>query len=217
MNKRTSLFLALAVTTVAAIPVIAQTAGNVLPTDQVPKVVPEWYRHEWHDTKQIPDGWNAALPLGGAITTSGNGTIEFSWLELTCDVPGKGRQTVVGDVKGIGAGQYLVNPWFGNNDYHEETTPSHTSDGTVVFQVVPNRILHWWTKPGTVPAGTKNCSASAVVKGSENVVAYVGGNWWRTTTAKWAGANVNNREIGGSGWYKMNNGGWQTIRMNAQK
>ena len=38
--------------------------------DQVPSVVPEWFREEWHNTKQIPDGWNAATPVGGAITFS---------------------------------------------------------------------------------------------------------------------------------------------------
>lgn len=218
MNKRTTLFLALAVTTAtAAIPSIAQTASNVLSADQVPNVVPEWFRVEWHDTRQIPNGWNAATPVGGAITTSGSGTIEISSFQLICEVPGKGRQTVVSDVKGIGAGTYLKDPWFGNNDYHEDVATSHTSDGTVKFDVPSNRILHWWAKRSIVPAGTKNCSAEATAKGSENVIAYVGGNWWKSNTAMWAGFNVNNREIGGSSWFRLSNGGWQTVRMNVQK
>lgn len=219
MNKRTSLFLALAVTTAAtAIPSIAQTANNVLSADQVPNVVPEWFRVEWHHHRQIPDGWNAATPVGGAITTdSGNGTIEISSFQLICEVPGKGRQTVDSGVNRIGAGTYLKDPWFGNNDYHEDVATTYTSDGTVKYHVPSNRVLHWWTKRATVPAGAKNCSAEASARGSGNVIAYVGGNWWKSPTAMWGGFNVNNREIGGSSWYRISNGEWRTVRMNAPK
>lgn len=214
------LFLPFIATMVVGKPGIAQTEGTVVPAEQVPKVVPEWFRKEKYDAKQIPQGWKAAIPLGAAITTSqSSGRIEITSVKLMCYVPGKsGKQTIVSGVETIGAGLYSINPWFGNNDAHERAKISRASDGAVIIDVPPNRILHWWTeKRGTVSQGTKNCSASAVVRGSTNVIASVGGDWWKSATAQWAGLNVNNREIGIGNWYKLNNSQWQTIRLKEPK
>lgn len=218
-NKCALLFLPFVATLVVAKPGIAQVEGSVLPPEQVPKVVPEWFRKERYRNKQVPAGWNAATPLGAAITTSqSTGRIEISEVKLMCYVPGKsGKQTVVSDVKSIGAGLYSINPWFGNNDAHERAKISYASDGAVIIEVPPNRILHWWTRRGTVAQGTKNCSVSATVRGSTNVIASVGGDWWKSVTAQWAGSDVNNREIGIGGWYKLNSSQWKIIRLNEPK
>lgn len=217
MNKCVLLSLASIATLLAAKSVVAQTEGKVMSAEEIPKVVPEWFHQERHDTKQVPEGWNTAIPLGAAITTSGSGRIEISSVNLLCDVPGKsGKQTVVSGIETIGAGYYSTNPWFGSNDGHERATVSYASDGAVIIDVLPNRILHWWTaKRGEVSQGTRNCSVSAVVRGSNNTIASVGGDWWKTATAQWAGVNVNNREIGIGNWYALNNDEWQIIRLNA--
>lgn len=219
MKKRTLFSLALIVTMVAAESVIAQVEGRVLSPGELPQVVPEWFHQERHRTTQVPEGWNTAIPLGSAITTSGSGRIEISALELLCYVPGKsGKQTIVSGIETVGAGLYSINPWFGNNNAHENAVVSYASDGAVIFNVPPNRILHWWTrKRGEVAQGTKNCSVSAVVRGSENVIASVGGDWWKTATAQWAGTNVNNRDVGIGNWYKLSNSQWQIIRLNEPK
>ena len=217
MNKCILLSLASIATLFTATSAVAQTEGKVMSAEEVPKIVPQWFHQERFDTKQVPQGWNAATPLGAAITTSsGSGRIEISSVKLMCDVPGtSGKQTIVSGVKTIGAGLYSINPWFGNNDAHERATISYTSDGTVIIDVPPNRILHWWTARGAVSQWTKNCSVSAVVRGSSNTIASVGGDWWKTATAQWAGLTVNNREIGIGNWYRLSNDKWQIIRLNA--
>ena len=213
MNKQISLFLAFAIATIS-VPARAQTEGSIVPPQQVPSDVPEWHRQEWYQYPTLPVGWNAITPTGGAITTSGNGTIEIKSFKLICDVPGSKKQMVFSDTQSIGAGMYLRNPWFGNNDYHEEATISRTSDGTVILDVPYNRVLHWWTNSrGIVPEGTNNCSAEALVRATGNVIAALGGNWWKTPTAEWAGFNVNNKEIGNGDWYYSKNWQWQFIRM----
>lgn len=219
-HKCALIFLPLVATMVVGKPGMAQTEGSIVPVAEVPEVVPEWFRKEKYDAREIPQGWNAAIPLGAAITTSQNsGRIEISAVQLMCYIPGKsGQQMVVSGAETIGAGLYSINPWFGNNDSHEKATISRASDGAVIIDVPPNRILHWWTeKRGIVSQGTKNCSVSAVVRGSSNVIASVGGDWWKDDTAQWAGLNVNNREIGIGNWYKLNDSQWQIIRLNEPK
>ena len=212
MLKLISALVVLSLST-AVFPVTAQTEGEIVPPDQVPSDVPEWHRQKWYQYPVLPQGWNAAIPTGGALTSSGSGKVEISAFKLICNIPGKGRQTVVSDVQSIGAGLYLRNPWFGNNDYNEAAKMSYTSDGTVIMDVPPNRVLHWWTNyRAEVPAGTNNCSAEAVVRGTGNVIAGVGGNWWKTSTAQWAGFNVNNKEIVNGDWYYLSGGEWEVIR-----
>lgn len=218
MSKRTSLLLGLFMTSVmttAVIPSTAQTTAQYVPPNKVPSDIPEWHRQKWYQFPKVPKGWTHAVPTGGAITTSGSsGRVEVSSFKLMCNVPGQGRRTIISDVQSIGAGLYLRNPFFGNNDYSEAVNMSRTSDGTVVMNVPSNRVLHWWTNTrGKVPAGANQCSTEIVVRGSGNVIGYGGGNWWKTATAQWGGFNVNNREIGNGDWYHFGNGGWQVVRM----
>lgn len=213
------LFLSFIATTAVAKPGIAQTEGTVLSSEQFPKFVPEWFHKERHNASQVPQGWNTAIPLGTAVTTSqSSGRLEISSFQLMCYVPGKSeKQVIVSGVETIGAGLYSIDPWFGG-DVHDRATISRTSDGTVIIDVLPNRILHWWTeKRGVVSQGTKNCSVSAVVRGSSNVIASVGGDWWKNADAQWAGTDVNNREIGLGNWYRLNPSQWQIIRLNEPK
>ena len=213
MMKLISALIALSLSA-AVLPATAQTEGEIVPPDEVPSDIPEWHRQEFYQYPALPDGWSHAVPTGGAITTSGeNGKLEISSFQLMCDVPGQGKQTIISDTQNIIGGTYLRNPWFGNNDYSEVASVSRTSEGTVIMDVPPNRVLHWWTTRTQVPAGTKDCSVEAVVRGSGNVIAYVGANWWKSFYAMWAGFNVNNKEIGNGDWYHAGNGEWRVIRI----
>ena len=216
MKPITLLTLATLVATASVVPAVAQSVGTMLPFDQVPTNIPEHHRLTWYDAWSLPSGWSAAVPNGGAIATSGSGKLEIKAFKLMCDVPGKsGKQTLVDNVSSVGGAQFHINPWFGTNNYNEPTSISRTSDGTAILDVVPNRIMHWWTVRGALPAGTSNCSAEATVKATGNVIAYVGGTWWRTLDNPWTEYGVSHQEIGGSGWYDLSNQQWQTIRMNA--
>lgn len=220
MRKRISLALAVGMTaTIAGSSAAVDTVeGTILAAAQVPKYVPEILRQEWYQRPHLPSGWNSATPFGGAVTTSGSGTIEISSFKLKCELPGKtGRKDVLSDVKNIGGGLYLQNPWFGGSDYNEPAKMTRTANGTVIFNVPPNRVLHWWTSRAKLPAGTKNCVTKAVVRATGNVYVYVGADWWKTPTAQWAGGNVNNREIGVGDWYDLRKPGWQVTRMGYRK
>lgn len=216
MKPMISLALTIVVGTTNVAPTVAQSVGTMLSFNQVPTYIPEHHRLTWYDATSLPSGWGAAVPSGGAIATSGSGKIEIKAFKLMCDVPGKsGKQTVVDNVSSIGGGQFMLTPWFGTNNYSEPTSVTRTSDGTAVFDVVPNRIMHWWTVRGALPAGTSNCITEATVRGIGNVIASVGATWWRTIDNPWTEYGVSHREHGGGNWYDLSNQQWQTIIMPA--
>lgn len=214
MKHRTSVLLALSVAATAVSPGMTQTEGKIMSSEQVPTSVPEPLRQARYERPYLPTGWNAVIPFGIAITTSGGGTLEISAFKLLCYVPGNSeKQTVISDLQSVGGALHLLDPWFGNDNYSESATISRTSDGTVIFNIPPNRVLHWWANRTTIPEGTNNCSTEAVVRGTGKAIAAVGADWWKTNTAQWAGTSVNNQEIGSGNWYDLSNGEWQVIRM----
>lgn len=220
MRKRISLALAVGITaTIAGSSAAVDTVeGTILAAAQVPKYVPEILRQEWYQRPHLPSGWNSATPFGGAMTLSGSGTLEISSFKLKCEIPGKsGRQTVLSGTDSIGGGLYLKDPWFGGNDFNEPVKMTRTPDKTVIFNIPPNRVLHWWAGRANLPAGTKNCATRAVVRGTGNVLVGVGADWWKSPTAQWSGLNGNNREIGVGNWYDLRKPGWQIVRMEPKK
>lgn len=188
--------------------------GVILPAHQLPSYIPEILRKEWYQRPKPPVGWTAVTPHGGAITTSGAGTIEIKEFKLLCNVPGRnGKQLIYSDTSQIGGALYLKDPWFGGNDLHENADIRRTPSGTVIIKIPDHRVAHWWTARPTLPAGTNNCATEAVVRGTGNVIVAVGADWWKTSDAMWAGLNVNNQEIGVGNWYDLGNGQWQTVYM----
>lgn len=187
------------------------SAGIVNP-NQIPSYVA--FPKSFYQRPVPPKGWTALTPHGGAFLLGKKpGTVEIASFSMWCDVQGKQQKVPGISLDKIGAGLYLLNPWFGGNDYHESATFTRTSKGTLLFPVPPNRVVHWWVGPRPkIPTGAKNCSVFALMRITGSAVASLGADWWRNQTAQWKGLNVNNQEIGVGNWYNAESK-WQVVKM----
>jgi hypothetical protein len=133
--------------------------------------------------------------------------VEIAWTRLACRVDG-GKDVVLNDDYGkIRGGLYLRQPWFGAGDHHEPMPCDRDeSSHTVVMHVGQrtDRVWHFWSasaRPALPPGKLEGCTVTARVKISPGALLQMGMDYWRSTTALWAGSDVNNHEAGASNWY----------------
>ena len=189
--------------------------GNLVqarPVDpsEVPTFVPQGSRGASRYNSEQPSNFSSATPWLEAINTSNQERIvEMSDWRMICETP-NGTQVVASGLNNIGAGFYLQEPWYGN-DQNTRLTPQRTSSGTIIFPVKPNRITHWFLDNRPTIRQGRNCTVTARVRMSEGVFVGAGADWWVNTTSGWCGQDVCNIYQGRSAWHN-HEGGWQTIR-----
>ncbi|MBF2088338.1 MAG: hypothetical protein IGR80_10640 [Synechococcales cyanobacterium K44_A2020_017] len=193
-------------TVTIAAPAIAEPVDpSALPT-----YVPAGSRAAARHISVQPAGWTSVTPWGEAInTTQAEGYIEMASWEMVCDV--NGTQTImVSGLQDIGAGAYLTNPWYGNDE--NTVLETQRTEYGLRIPVIPGRVAHWWLNtPRPEVENAQNCEVTAQVRMSPGVFASFGGDWWVDTTSGWNGQDVNNQYMGRSDWHD-HVGGWQTIR-----
>ena len=158
---------------------------------------------------RAPKDFKSALLWGIAIADSRGGNagaarVEIASAKLSCRVDGK--DFVLNDDAGkIRGGLYARKPWFGNDDAHDPM-PMSSSDDVVVLPIGqhPDRIWHFWSASprAALPAGRLDgCTVKVRVRIFPGALVQIGMDYWRSTTALWAGSDVNNHEAGASNWY----------------
>ena len=205
MLTKKTVFSALLLTVINILPVKAEPVSP----SQVPSFVPSGARSASRYNNIQPNGWTSLTPWAEAITTSeSEGYVEIANWEMVCNVNG-GTTTVVSGLENIGAGFYLVQPWYGG-DQHSLFQPQMTENG-LRLPVRAGNVTHWWLNRRPRVENAQNCQVTAQVRMSEGVLVGVGGDWWVDQSSGWAGQDVNNIYLGRSDWHN-NGGGWQTIR-----
>lgn len=141
--------------------------------------------------------------------------IEVAWAKLSCRADGS--DVVLNDDRGkVRGGLYIRYPWFGAGDYHEPMPFSYDlPDHAVILRVGQraDRVWHFWTaspRPALPPGKLEGCTAKARVRISGGALMQLGMDYWRSTTALWAGSDVNNHEAGVSNWY-FPSSQWQEV------
>lgn len=199
----TTTFLAIISTTFPAI-------ANPVEPSALPDYVPNGARAASRHITVQPSGWNSLTPWGEAINTSSTeGYVEISSWEMICDVNGN-KTTVVSGLQNIGAGAYLTEPWYGN-DENTRLGTQDIEDGLRI-SVMPDTVSHWWLNtPRPEVENAQNCEVTAQIRMSPGVFVSIGADWWVDTMSGWNGQDVNNKYMGRSDWHD-HVGGWQTIR-----
>jgi hypothetical protein len=132
--------------------------------------------------------------------------VEVAWTRLACRVDG--NDVVLNDDLGkVRGGLYLRQPWFGAGDRHEPMPFDYDESSHAVVMRVgqrTDRVWHFWSaspRPALPPGKLEGCTVTARVKISPGALLQMGMDYWRSTTALWAGSDVNNHEAGASNWY----------------
>jgi hypothetical protein len=156
-----------------------------------------------------PGEFRSALLWGIAIADtrtadSGKARVEIASAKLSCRVNGK--DVVLNDDEGrIRGGLYTRRPWFGNDDAHEPMLMTSIEDAVELpVGKKPDRIWHFWSASprAALPAGRLDgCTVKLRARILPGALVQIGMDYWRSTTALWAGSDVNNHEAGASNWY----------------
>lgn len=163
-----------------------------------------------------PDEFKAALLWGIAITDSKNAAaeVQVARLRLTCRADGK--DFLLSDDDGnLRGGLYSRHPWFGTDEHSPMPVERDAVNRVVKMHVgtVPGRVWHFWSaspRPSLPPGKLEGCTVKARVKISNGALVQMGMDYWRSTTALWAGSGVNNHEAGVSDWHFASDQ-WQEI------
>ena len=114
---------------------------------------------------------------------------------------------------GISGGHYLAD--F-SSDSHNPLTIQTSSDGSVSMDAPTTGYNdHFFpTQRGSFTAGTVDgVFVEATMKTNDpsaNLVAQIGADWWKDSSAQWAGDNVNNTAVGAGNFVKLSTQ-WQTV------
>lgn len=163
-----------------------------------------------------PSEFKAALLWGIAIADSRNpaAEIQVARLRLSCRADRKdfALNDDEGDVRG---GLYRRDPWFATDEHSPMPAEKNAADRVVTMRVgtVPDRVWHFWSaspRAALPPGKLEGCTAKARIKISQGALVQIGIDYWRSTTALWAGPDVNNHEAGVSDWYFASDQ-WQEI------
>ncbi len=166
-----------------------------------------------------PSAFNAVLLWGIAIADTRDANfqsaeVQVASLQLSCRADGKDVVLTkdIGDFRG---GLYRRNPWFGADEHGpmpiEKNATEHTAKMPVGTR--PDRVWHFWSASArpALPAGKlEGCTVKARVNISTGALVQIGMDYWRSTTALWAGPDVNNHEAGVSDWHFASDE-WQEI------
>ncbi|WP_157094616.1 hypothetical protein [Picosynechococcus sp. PCC 7117] len=161
-----------------------------------------------HYNRIQPRGWTSLSHWGEAIAIGTDGFIEMKDLKMTCEVDGQ-RQTIVSGLSNVGAGRYLIDPWYGG-DNQGAITITKTPEGYLKIPVKQGHISHWWSSKRPRIINGRNCRVESTIKASPGVYFSIGGDWWIDQSSGWAGDMVNNVYMGRSSWFDYN-GGWQEV------
>ncbi|WMT72951.1 hypothetical protein [Bradyrhizobium sp. Ash2021] len=173
-------------------------------------------------TTPPPSGWSALSAwaqvyqqAGAAVSpNNANDTVQVqdftTYVHLT-----NGTWVKVQDQAqvGISGGHYVAD--F-STDAHTALTMQKLSDGSVSMDAPPSGYNdHFWpTARGTFTPGTVDgVFIEAQMKTNDpnaNLVAQIGADWWRSSTAQYAGLNVNNTAAGLNNWIKLTTE-WKTL------
>ena len=167
---------------------------------------------------RAPSDFKSVLLWGIAIADTrmashASAELEVARLRLSCLVDGK--ELVLNDDFGeLRGGLYRRTPWFGT-DEHSPMPMRHTTERTVILPIGTrsDRVWHFWSaspRPALPPGKLEGCTVNARVKVSNGALVQIGMDYWRSATALWAGADVNNHEAGASNWY-FPSGQWQEM------
>jgi hypothetical protein len=160
--------------------------------------------------------FKAALLWGIAIADSRNpsANVQVARLRLSCRADGK--DVLLNDDEGdLRGGLYRRNPWFGTDEHSPMPVEKNIGDRFATMHVGtrPDRVWHFWSaspRPALPPGRLEGCTVTARVKISKGALVQIGMDYWRSTTALWAGPDVNNHEAGVSDWYFASDQ-WQEI------
>jgi len=160
--------------------------------------------------------FKAVLLWGIAIADSRSAAaeVQVARLRLSCRVDGKDflLNDDEGDLRG---GLYRRNPWFGTDQHAPMPIERSTADRVAIMHVGtrPDRVWHFWSaspRPALPPGKVEGCTVIARVKISKGALVQIGMDYWRSTSALWAGPDVNNHEAGVSDWHFASDQ-WQEI------
>ncbi|HZQ66923.1 MAG TPA: IPT/TIG domain-containing protein [Terriglobales bacterium] len=141
-------------------------------------------------------------------------TVEVARLRLTCRVDGE-FHLLNDDQSDLRGGLYRRHPWFGTDEHSPMPFEKNLADRTVRLRIGtrPDRVWHFWSaspRPALPLGKLEGCTVTAQVKISKGALVQMGMDYWRSTTALWAGPDVNNHEAGASNWYFPSDR-WQEI------
>lgn len=140
--------------------------------------------------------------------------VEVASLQLSCRADGKDF-VLTNDTGNFRGGLYRRDPWFGTDEHGPMSIEKDLSNHTAKMRVGtrPDRVWHFWSaspRPALPPGSLEGCTVKARVKVSKGALVQVGMDYWRSTTALWAGPDVNNHEAGVSDWHFASDQ-WQEI------
>jgi hypothetical protein len=140
--------------------------------------------------------------------------VEVASLQLSCRANGKDF-VLTNDTGNLRGGLYRRDPWFGTDEHSPMPIEKNLSQHTASMRVGtrPDRVWHFWSaspRPALPPGKLEGCTAKARVKISNGALVQIGMDYWRSTTALWAGPDANNHEAGVSDWHFASDQ-WQEI------
>jgi hypothetical protein len=155
-------------------------------------------------------GWAQVFQQAGASVSPNHAsdTVQVQNFQTYVHIKGGGwvlAQNQATD--GVSGANYIAD--FSNDTNIPFTTDQKNSDGSVTLNAPPPGYNdHFW------PTGIYNFTPGAIdgvfVEAemrtndpSANLVAQLGADWWRNSTARWAGDNVNNIAVGINDWTKL--------------
>lgn len=146
----------------------------------------------------------------------GSSSVEVDWVQIYAVTSGGDIPIVTtSSLTGVTwAGTWARSPWFDGNSHVDIPAPP-ANQQTVLFVTSsePDRVWHWGgDRFASVPAGTTAFVAKARLRITGPAAVHIGLDFWRSSTAPWAGLNVNNTEAGIGDWH-FNTGDWMTIEV----
>nr|WP_231848352.1 IPT/TIG domain-containing protein [Gloeobacter violaceus] len=158
-----------------------------------------------------PDGFTAITYWGQAIvdtSKTGEATVEIDYMKLWCTI--NGTEKLLADDQGSVYGHlYVRSGWYSIRETEPMPYTYNAQNDSVVLKLSqhPDKIFHWymntprasWSPQDTV----SGCRVEGRMKISGPALVQLGADWWVDAYAPWNGAQVNNREMGYTNWYRQ--------------
>ncbi|MDQ8728060.1 Ig-like domain-containing protein [Bradyrhizobium sp. LHD-71] len=203
--------------------IIKQNTRNL--SEGFPEGVPQswdWYKG-WEDYGiQAPpsnftavEGWGAVYHQEGTAPTNPNANVEVANSKTYVHLKETNQWVLVQDQSKLPiAGAHFVPDFAGNAGKEMDITT--LSNGVASFDAPPDGYNDhfWYQSRGTYLAGTVDGvyvqMDMRVTEANANVVAMVGADWWRNSTAPYLDDHSNNPVAGNSNWVELSTQ-WRTL------